>query len=134
MCAFQFRTVGASTLSLSHQTIDLIVVAKPGSILHLKRFIFCCLASYDRKEIERRASEQGSWETKPYDVLGVAVDAGAKEIKKAYRRLSLMLHPDKVRVLYIPRSRNDFRAWCLCLGAPQLSLSAAFPLISALTG
>jgi hypothetical protein len=122
VCAFQFWTVCASTLSLSLQTIDLIVVAKPGSILHLERFIFCCLASYNRKEIERRASEQGSWETKPYDVLGVAVDAGAKEIKKAYRRLSLMLHPDKVRVLYIHRSRNDFLAWCVCLGAPQLSL------------
>jgi hypothetical protein len=74
----------------SHFLPDLIL------FLHLKRLIPCCFASFDRKEIERRASEQGSWETKPYDVLGVAVDAGAKEIKKAYRRLSLMLHPDKV--------------------------------------
>lgn len=30
----------------------------------------------------------------PYDVLGVSPDAGDDEIKKAYRRLSRMYHPD----------------------------------------
>lgn len=52
----------------------------------------------NRKEIERRAKEQGSWEDKPYEVLGLEVDCTSKDIKKAYRKLSLMLHPDKVRL------------------------------------
>lgn len=31
-----------------------------------------------------------------YDVLGVALDADAEDIKKAYRKLSLQYHPDKL--------------------------------------
>ena len=31
-----------------------------------------------------------------YDLLGVAKDADVKEMKKAYRRLALELHPDKL--------------------------------------
>jgi hypothetical protein len=34
-------------------------------------------------------------ETGMYDLLGVAPDAGAAEIKKAYRKTALRLHPDK---------------------------------------
>lgn len=34
-------------------------------------------------------------QTDPYDVLGVADDASAKEIKKAYRRLAHEYHPDR---------------------------------------
>ena len=30
----------------------------------------------------------------PYEVLGVSRDAGDDEIKKAYRKLSRMYHPD----------------------------------------
>ena len=32
----------------------------------------------------------------PYEVLGVETDAQMNAIRKAYRRLSLLLHPDKV--------------------------------------
>ena len=31
----------------------------------------------------------------PYQILGVEPTAGLKDIKKAYRRLSLIKHPDK---------------------------------------
>jgi len=31
----------------------------------------------------------------PYKILGVSKRANAKEIKKAYRKLSLQYHPDK---------------------------------------
>ena len=33
----------------------------------------------------------------PFEILGVGRDATDKDIKKAYRKLSLQYHPDKVR-------------------------------------
>lgn len=41
-----------------------------------------------------------------YDVLSLNLDAGPEEIKKAYRRLSLQLHPDKVQAGAAPVSRD----------------------------
>ena len=42
-----------------------------------------------------------SWaEENYYDVLGVAKDASTKDIRKAFKKLALKLHPDKNTVSY----------------------------------
>lgn len=33
----------------------------------------------------------------PFEILGVPTDASERDIKKAYRKLSLQFHPDKVQ-------------------------------------
>jgi hypothetical protein len=50
-----------------------------------------------QEELKRRAKLAGQGASKPYEVLGVQLSATRSEIKKAYRRLSLLLHPDKVK-------------------------------------
>jgi len=49
------------------------------------------------KMLERRAvwAEEGRGAIMPYEVLGVAHGATPSEIRRAYRQLSLALHPDK---------------------------------------
>jgi len=45
-----------------------------------------------------QASSGDSKPFDPFDILGLERSATDKEIKKAYRKLSLQYHPDKVRV------------------------------------
>lgn len=42
----------------------------------------------------------------PFEILEISSDATDKEIKKAYRQLSLKFHPDKVQGLP-PRTRDQ---------------------------
>jgi DnaJ homolog subfamily C member 17 len=36
-------------------------------------------------------------ETNPYELLGLLLEATDQDIKSAYRKLSLKVHPDRVR-------------------------------------
>ena len=40
-------------------------------------------------------------ETNPYEILGLGVEATEQEIKSAYRKLSLKVHPDRVRIIFL---------------------------------
>lgn len=58
------------------------------------------------QELNRRAKTAGEGATKPYDVLDVHASATRSEIKKAYRKLSLMLHPDKIKDSKLKETAN----------------------------
>jgi hypothetical protein len=54
-------------------------------------------AAHKEAEIRRRAAAAGQAETDPYGVLEVESEEQMTAIRKAYRRLSLLLHPDKIK-------------------------------------
>ena len=54
-------------------------------------------AAATEAEIRRRAAEAGLAQTDPYGVLELDSEAQMTAIRKAYRQLSLRLHPDKVK-------------------------------------
>ncbi|CAJ1969684.1 unnamed protein product [Cylindrotheca closterium] len=54
--------------------------------LDLSFFVFCCKSFLGDDESE----------TNYYDLLGVERDASAEDVKKAYKRKSLQMHPDKL--------------------------------------
>jgi DnaJ-class molecular chaperone len=59
--------------------------------------------SSESKQNNDSAGEKEVSKLSPYDVLGVKKNASDADIKRAYRRLSLRLHPDKVKV----KKNND---------------------------
>lgn len=69
--------------------------------------VFLLISAYDQRTIEakymyrqqREAATGARAEEQYYAVLGLEPGANATEIKKAYRKLSMQYHPDKVRHL-----------------------------------
>ena len=51
-----------------------------------------------------------------YDVLGLEMDCSEDDIKKAYKKLSLLRHPDKQRHMSAADAAQDFTV--LKVGAP----------------
>lgn len=57
----------------------------------------------------------------PFAILGVTPSTEAREIKKQYRALSLIYHPDKV----LKKCSRDDRAWLYFLGKIEVESNAA---------
>lgn len=62
-------------------------------------YLSICMNNY-LKEVKKNK------EFDPYEILGVEVDADEKDIKQAYRKLALVMHPDKNPE--DPEARNKF--------------------------
>lgn len=54
-------------------------------------------AAANAKEIHRRAIAAADKEFNPYEILELEIDTTMTQIRKTYRKLSLQLHPDKVK-------------------------------------
>lgn len=72
-------------------------------------------ATREQEEVVARILKQKSF----YDILGIAKDADEEEIKKAYKKLALKLHPDKNKA---PKAEEAFKAVSRafsCLSDPE---------------
>ena len=69
--------------------------------------------------------------TKFYEDLGVAKDADANVIKKAYRKQAMQHHPDKggdpEKFKEITRA-YEVRVWCVCVSCASSASCASLPL------
>ncbi|KTW29539.1 uncharacterized protein T551_02155 [Pneumocystis jirovecii RU7] len=65
-----------------------------------KKAVFVCigwsLVVYIIYQISEIKVQHKVWD--PYEILGISMSASEKEIRKHYKKLSLKLHPDKVRL------------------------------------
>ncbi|HBI15573.1 MAG TPA: molecular chaperone DnaJ [Desulfobulbaceae bacterium] len=95
-------------LELIYQIIYTKQPPPPGEIEQARRIaVFLQISAYDQRTIEAKymyrhrqeAATGARAEEQHYAVLGLEPGADAAEIKKAYRKLSLQYHPDKVRHL-----------------------------------
>lgn len=70
----------------------------------LQEFLAEVSAGERDREVERVL---GSFKLNPYEHLDLNLDAGDEEVRRAYRKLSLMVHPDKCSH---PNARKAFEA------------------------
>lgn len=66
------------------------------------------ISIHERHTAGRRASSSSSaaYTKNPYSVLGISDTATNEEVKKAYRRLAMKFHPDKVEGLGVEVKKN----------------------------
>lgn len=95
-------------LELVYQIIYTKQPPPPGEIEQARKIaVFLQISAYDQRTIEAKYMYRQRQETATgaraeeqyYAVLGLEQGADAAEIKKAYRKLSMQYHPDKVRHL-----------------------------------
>jgi DnaJ like chaperone protein len=87
-------------------------IARADGVVHPAELDFLARVSvifgFSERDFERlRASYDTSEKSSPYEIIGVTSDAPENEIKKAYRKLIVENHPDKLMAQGMPQEFID---------------------------
>ena len=73
------------------------------------------LSTSDAARQRRRSSSRSRTKQKNcYDKLGISTDANERQIKKAFRKLALKYHPDKVKEAEKEKAEEKFKELAHC--------------------